>query len=98
MEDLIELGGKIQLTGFKDIDRNSMVVLKKIVGNYVRKFSTHCKKFESLQLHLKTVHANQFQLNSKVIDNGSAFTSEVTDRNLFFVLDKALKKIEGSLR
>jgi len=97
MDDLIELGGKIQLSGFKDLDRSSMVILKKIVGNYARKFSGTCRNFEALQLHLKAIHGSKFELHGKVIDNGTPHSSEVTDRNLFFVLDKTLKKLENSL-
>jgi len=34
MSDELQLGGNINLSGFKEIDSGSMVVLKKIVGNY----------------------------------------------------------------
>ena len=38
-EEILQLGGNIELAGFKELDRDSMVVLKKIVGNYAKKFA-----------------------------------------------------------
>ena len=102
MDEVLQLGGSIALAGFKDIDRSSMAILKKIIGNYAKKFSESCEQFEELSLHMKKVHeregSNKFELHGKVVDNGKAFTTEVTDHNLFFVIDKALKKIEQSMK
>ena len=46
--DKIELGGNIELVGFKELDHASMVVLKKIVGTYAKKFSEANSDFEKL--------------------------------------------------
>ena len=97
-EDIKQLGGNIVLSGFREIDGGSMVILKKIVGNYARKFSDMCTNFESLQINMKTVHDNQFELHGMVINNGQNTTSTFVDRNLFFAVDKIMKKIETSLK
>jgi hypothetical protein len=101
MDDLLQLGGNIELSGFRDFDGGTMVILKKIVGNYARKFSTTCSSFEKLSLTLKKVHeteaSKKFELHGLVIDKGKAYTSEVTDYNLFVVLDMVLKKIEAEM-
>lgn len=101
---MIELGGNIELVGFKEvIDGATMIVLKKIVGNYVRKFSEISKTFEKLTLTLKEVHTSQdeksrkFELHARVLNGGKPITSEVTDKNLFFAVDSALKKVEKML-
>ena len=46
MSDALQLGGNIELSGFREIDPASMVIIKKIVGNYARKFSDHFDGFE----------------------------------------------------
>ncbi|MBU0461144.1 MAG: hypothetical protein KJ574_01015 [Nanoarchaeota archaeon] len=97
---IIELGGNIELVGFKELDGGSMVIVKKLVGNHVRKMNDMAENFQKLTLTMKTVHGDngKFEIHAKVIDNGKPITSEVTDYNLFFTLDKALTKVSNSLR
>jgi|SRR3989338_1628061 len=100
-EESMQLGGNIELSGFRTIDGASMVVLKKIVGNYAKKFSEAAKKFEKLHLYMKPIHEKEkgelYEIHAKVIDNGKPFLSQVTERNLFVAIDSALKKIESEL-
>lgn len=99
MEDEITLGGNIQLSGFKEVDGGSMVILRKIVGNYARKFSDRSNTFESLSLRLKTVHqteaSQKHEIHAKLIDNGKPYTAEVLERNLFVAVDSGLKKVDS---
>ncbi len=101
MDDTMQLGGNIQLTGFRDLDGSSMVILKKIVGNYVKKLSEQAEKFESLSLTMKPVHEKEksemYEIHAKLMDNGKPVVSEVTERNLFVAVDSALKKVENEL-
>ena len=101
-EETLELGGNIKLSGFSALDRDSMVVLKKIVGNYARKFSETCSDFQSLNLRMKVVHetekSEKYELHAMVVDGGKQHTSEITDRNLFFAIDKVFKKIQAMVR
>ncbi|MBR9691262.1 hypothetical protein GOV06_00590 [Candidatus Woesearchaeota archaeon] len=92
-EDVLNLGGNIELSGFSSLDGGTMIVLKKIVGNYARKMSDQAGNFEKLSINMKTVHDNQFEMHAKMLDNGKAVNSSVTDRNLFVAVDSALKKI-----
>ena len=93
--DNMVLGGNIELIGFKELDGGSMVILKKMVGNQVRKISDSADNFEKLTINMKKVGAgdNKFEIQAKMIDNGKPVTSEVTDFNLFFTIDKALRQI-----
>ncbi|MFH1505439.1 MAG: hypothetical protein ABIE94_00405 [archaeon] len=97
----IELGGNIVLVGFKPLDYAEMIVIKKIVGNYARRFSDTHEGFEQLSLTLKEVHKTpknqKYELHAKVMKEGKPFVSEVTDRNLFVALDSALKKVNEEL-
>ena len=85
-EDILQLGGSIELSGFSNLDGGAMIVLKKIIGNYARKMSDQAKSFENLSINMKTVHDNQFELHAKLIDQGKAVNSSVTDRNVFLPL------------
>lgn len=97
----MQLGGNIVLTGFRDLDGSSMVVLKKIVGNYAKKMSEISEKFESLSLTMKKVHETEkselYEIHAKLMDNGKPVVSEVTDRNLFIAIDGVLKKIVSEI-
>ncbi|MFQ5620268.1 MAG: hypothetical protein ACE5FT_00320 [Candidatus Nanoarchaeia archaeon] len=96
MDDLIALGGNIELSGFSKLDRGSMMVLKKIVGSYARKFADRCD-VEALKLRMKSIHGSKVELHSQLVTPGRTYSSEVVDHNLFFVLDKGLKKLEHSM-
>ncbi len=102
MEEHVTLGGNIQLAGFTDIEPASMIVLKKMVGNYARHFSTKCKKFELLKLTLKKVHeqehSEKYEIHAMIVEDGKQYPSTVTEKNLFFAVDAALKKVENELK
>jgi len=101
-EDMLQLGGSIQLSGFRDVDRTQMVVLKKIVGNYVKKYNELCQNFESLSLTMKPVHKTEqnaiYELHAKCMNNGKPVVAQDSDRNLFQVLDSVLKKVESEIK
>jgi hypothetical protein len=100
--DLLELGGSIQLSGFSSIDGGQMVVIKKIVGNYAKRLSDMCEKFESLSVTMKPVHKTEaseiYELHIKCMDNGKPLVSEVNERNLFIALDSGLKKVVSEIQ
>jgi len=95
---MIELGGNITLVGFKDLEPAKLIVIKKLVGNYARRMSNSTKDFQNLTVTLKPVHGgDKVELHSKLSNSSTPITSEVTDFNLFFALDKSLNKIIGQL-
>ena len=98
---MLQLGGNIELSGFKECDYSVMLVLKKIIGNYARRFNDLSDKFEKLFLTMKQVHerekSEKYEIHEKLLDNGSAVNGECTDRNLFVAIDSALKKIEKNI-
>ncbi|MBI4150247.1 hypothetical protein HY488_02470 [Candidatus Woesearchaeota archaeon] len=92
----IELGGNIELVGFRELDSSKLIVVKKMVGNYARKMSEDTKNFEKLVVTLKQIgqpDAHKFELHGKLMDNGRPITSVAVDYNVFFALDKALSGI-----
>ncbi len=98
-EDPIQLGGNIELSGFSEMDSATMIIIKKIIGNYAKKLSESIKNFEKITLAVKAVHKNEktqkFELHVHLFANKKDHMTEITDKNIFFALDKALKKIEA---
>jgi ribosome-associated translation inhibitor RaiA len=101
VSDSIELGGHIQLVGFNHLDSSELVVLKKIIGNYARKFSDHLgDSYEHLSINLKKVHgtkSSKFELNVKLLVKGKPVTCDVTENNLYVCVAESLKKIEAQI-
>lgn len=101
MNDDIRLGGNIELAGFRTIDSSSMIVLKKIIGNYAKRIAELTKKPQILHITLKPIHerekSEKYEVHAKVVDNGKVYASEVIDRNLFVAVDSVLKKIVNEI-
>lgn len=101
MDDSVTLGGNIELSGFRDIDPGSMVILKKIVGNFAKKFSDHNEDFQKLHVTMKPLHEREkgeiYEIHGRLHVNGHALSAEMVDRNLFYCLDKVMKKLESEL-
>ncbi|MGM5482901.1 MAG: hypothetical protein ACQESF_05540 [Nanobdellota archaeon] len=97
---MIELGGNITLSGFRELDRDTMVIVKKVVGSYVRKFSEKDPEFKSISITLKKIHEREsseiYEIKAQLVAS-KQYNSECSDRNLMFCIDKVLKKIENSM-
>jgi hypothetical protein len=95
----ISLGGNIELVGFRTLDGGSMVILKKLIGNHVRRMYNSTQNVEKLTLILKPVggSANKYEVQGKLLSNGRPYSSEVTDYNVFFTTDKVLSKIQNMI-
>lgn len=102
-EDSLHLGGDIELTGFRGIDQASFLIVKKIVGNYVRKFGED-DAFAGLKLTLKSVHHDEgdpkkrYELHGQLAQDNRTLVAKEQDHNLFYVLDRTLKKLEAQWR
>jgi hypothetical protein len=93
--EVMELGKSIELVDFNDIERDKIVVIKKVVGNFVKRFQDRNSGFERLSLHLKKVHNSEYEILGKLIVNNNEYNSEVVDYNLFYALNEILKKLEA---
>jgi len=101
MEEMINLGEHIELTGARELDRGEVVVLKKMIGNYIKKISEQKEGFEKFKVTIKKVHETErnrkFQVHGKMIVNGHIYSAEITDFNLFFALNSIFSKIEKEI-
>jgi len=95
--DTVTLGSSIELTGFKDIDGATLIVVKKMVGSYVKNISEKAKKFEKINISLESKDDSNFQLKVTLVDEGKEIQAEDNSNNLFFCLDKVLKKVESNI-
>ena len=99
-----KLGGNIALVGFEILDPTEIVIVKKIVGNYVRKMSNN-GAYQEMRLTLQQhKHGKTFkhEITGFAIFNEGKFNSNVTDWNLFTaisqVCDKMLEELKQSVR
>ena len=90
MDGALRLGGNIELFGVENIDRASMVVLKKIIGTYARKFSE--KGLDRL-----SVSFGDKEIRVEAVSQGNTHSAAAVHSNLFFGIDNALKEIESKL-
>ena len=91
---MIELGGNIKLKGFSEIDNASLIVVKKIVGNYAKKLAETTEDFQQLILNLESDNPKDFKINIEFQKNSENLTSEIQGENLFFTLSQALEGIK----
>ena len=91
MEDIIQLGGNIELIGFKELDMAKMVVLKKMVGSYAKTMSEKKSDFSKLKV-TGAKEGDNLKINAEMTAD-KAYSGEETGTNLFVILDSALKKV-----
>ena len=92
---MIELGGNIKLDGFNSVDIPTLIVVKKMVGNYAKKISDNVVPVHELIINLKEIDNQNrvVKLNATLVSGEKKFDSEVNEINLFFAIDKALQQI-----
>lgn len=93
---MIELGGNIKLDGFSSIDPSTLIVVKKIVGNYAKRMQREAFPFQELSLHLNNAQ-EPLTLHAK-LKGKKEWSAHASDRNLFFAIDKALSSLIGEAK
>ncbi len=91
-QDTISLGGNIELNGFQNIEGAKMIVLKKLIGNYVKQIQEKKSNYEKLILTLKG-DENNATIKAELKAGGSQIVTEDTQKNLFITTDNVLKRI-----
>ena len=90
---MIQLGDKIELKEFNDLEPGELTILKKMIGNH----ANHFHEFSKLILHMKGVHkkekSQKFQINGLLTVNGRDFEAEATNYNLFFAINDVLESL-----
>ena len=86
----MELGGNIKLTGFDDMEPAKLVVIKKIVGNYVKELGS----VKELNLNLLQQDNDVFKIKGSLALDNNTKDAEIEDNNLFFALNSILNKLK----
>ena len=88
---MIKLGGNIVLEGCDDLEPATLIVLKKMVGNYARKISDK-NAFDELNIKLEPSDG-KCKISASIIRTGSQDKRESENVNMFFALNDALKDL-----
>mgnify|MGYP001585638532 CR=1 FL=1 len=91
---MINLGERIQLSNFEELEPGELTILKKMIGNHANKF----REFKKLHITLKEVHkkekSQKFQINALLEINNKLYESESTHYNLFFTINEVLDSLK----
>jgi len=85
IDGTLRLGGNIELKGFNEVEPAQMVVVKKMVGSYVRKITD-----TGLTPDVVTIIKSGDKCSINIKAQGKELSSEEKVPNIFFCLDKAL--------
>lgn len=94
-EDGVKLGGNIALVGFDSLDSADIVIIKKLVGTYVKKMNSH-GKYKEMRLSLRQhAHGKSFkhEVEGLAIFEEGRFESNITEWNLFTAVSQACDKL-----
>jgi ribosome-associated translation inhibitor RaiA len=103
-DKLIDLDKKISLIGFSDENDATMVIVKKMVDNHVRKVIDGTFKFQSIAVSMKKIHQHadskggKVEIHVKLNDGGKLYTASVVDFDLYVAIDSVFKKIATELK
>jgi hypothetical protein len=89
----VDLGQYIELSGFSEKEPGELIIIKKLIGNYVKKVSENVQGFERLVIS-QIEHGRQFEVKGRLLFDGKEAETEERDTNLFFALDSCLKKLQ----
>ena len=97
---MIELGGNIKLDNFDYVDLPTLIIVKKLVGNYAKKIHDNIAPFDELKVGLieKEVEGKRVELGASLTSNEKICEAFASDVNLFFAIDKALRKIMADIQ
>jgi|SRR3989338_3094134 len=95
---MMELGGNITLSGFSERDFTELIVVKKIVGQYARRFSDTIPGFEALKVALTEEGHGTLAIHVHARMHNHDLLGEAQGHNLFVALDSALKRVDEELR
>lgn len=90
----VKLGGNIILSGFS-LEPVEMIVVKKIIGNYVKKISERTD-YQDIKITLKKTQKAKLFLHEVSVSAKTSkgiIAADTTDNNLYTALSEALNKV-----
>ena len=93
------LDHKLEMSGFKAVDPASMIMVRRVIDGSLKKFNENLDGFEKLKFTLKEVHGTEksvkYQITASIVIRNTVQSVETIDRNIFFALDSAVRKLEA---
>lgn len=90
---MVELGGNIILEGFDSLDSGSLIIVKKIVGNYTKKIASNNMNYKRLKISLENL--DSYELKAELVLGDNTHNSESKDNNLFMALNNVLNNLNN---
>jgi hypothetical protein len=91
-DEVIRLGGNIELKGFDDVDRQNMMILKKIIGNHVKELTNTSANYQKLEMCLRNCDGGCFSLDATLVCD-ETMTATHEHPNLLMAVDGLIKKL-----
>lgn len=96
---MMSIGNDIILTGFKDLDEQTQMQVKKLVETHVNTIRNHFgEKFNRVNLTLKSIHkretSQKYDINIHLRVDNKDYYAEFVDRNLFTTIDTVFEKVQ----
>lgn len=96
-EKTIHLGGNIELVDFTKLDDATMIILKKMIGNQVRKMTDAGINITQLRLELTSYSEEETTVQGSLgADRGNSSTTR-TGENIFMTVNDTLEILRREL-
>ncbi len=92
----MELGGNIELMGLSTLDGAELIVIKKIVGQFVKSINISYDNFEKFILS-QSLSSTGVLIEGKIKLGDKVFEASSSSDNLFIALSNTLKQLENKL-
>ena len=94
----IALGEKIKLVGFGDLRGGDITVVKKVLGNEIKKLSERYGDLKEIKIHRKIIHGSGNEIKINLLMDNETFVVEENHHNLYLAISNAFKSLENELK
>lgn len=84
----------MELSGFENLDPSTKIIIRKLIGNQVKKINDTTGDFDKLILNLNESDRSHYSLSGTMEISGKVHSAEVDDSNLFFGLSRILDDLK----
>lgn len=96
MDDIINLGGNIELKGLTDTENSKLIVLKKMIGSYVRDIKENQPDYHGIQINFNYLN-DELNIEINLLLKDVTIEASEAGHNIFFTLSDCFKKIYKKL-
>ncbi len=87
---MIRIGDRTTLSGFENLDKNDILIAKKLLGSYIRLISD---SFEDCRINVELSGDDGFRVTSNITTEDDSFEGSSFSPNLFVAIDRAMKSV-----